>query len=135
MGIFDRLDRLTNRQVDRAFSQRVTIHPQKRSSPNGRREDDASRAPIECRGIYDTVDEPSDIEIGKSDGAGNDFRARVGGAKHELSIDSPRYPDVADVRQGDFVVLHDGSQKGKRFTVVRSTDDGYGRVVLHLAKA
>ena len=130
MAIFDRLDRMTSRVVDRQFSVSATILPMK-ASPNGRPRPDPARGEIICRGVYDTRPMDAAIEEGNRDRRGNEFQSIVSGDRIEFSVDCRRYPEATNVVQGDRLVLDDA----RRFVIDAVQPDGQSRVVLVLSKA
>lgn len=79
MAIFDRLDRITSRQVDRMFSVAATIDCMK-ATPNGRPQPDTARGEIFCRGILDCAEEYAAVEMKNRDRSGNDLNTIVTGA-------------------------------------------------------
>lgn len=130
MAIFDRLDRMTSRQVDRMFSVGATVDTMTRS-PNGRPVPDPERGgEIQLRGIFDQHDAYAQIEEGNRDRKGNDLRALVTGYSFEFSVDVSRYPAAKEIRQGDMLTLDDARQ----FDVVAVRPDGLSRTVLVLVK-
>ena len=52
MTIFDHLDRMPSRQIDRVYAVNAVVGPKLRS-PNGRAVADPERGEIICRGIFD----------------------------------------------------------------------------------
>lgn len=127
MSIFDRMDRITSRQVDRIFSVAATVDCLK-STPNGRPQPDQVRGEIVLRGIFDQYDSDHALEAGSRSQSGNDFQTIAGGQRFEFSVDLARYPAAKDVRQGDRLTLDDG----RKFEVASTRKDGMSRVVLHL---
>ena len=131
MSVFDRLDRMTSRQVDRMFAVGAYITPMT-STPNGRPVPDASRGEIVLKGIFEVTPAPTGVEIGNRNinHAGNDLRTLVNGESTTFSVDTARYPAAKDVRQGDFLTLDDA----RRFRVTSVQPDGLSRSVLVLTR-
>lgn len=127
MAIFDRLDRMTSRVVDRQFSVGATIDAML-STPNGRNAPDPARGEILLRGVFDQMPAYDAIEIGKRERTGNDLRALSAGNQCQFSYDTMRYP--GEIRQGDRLTLDDA----RRFQVVSVRPDGMARVVLELVR-
>lgn len=123
MAVFDRLDRLTSRQVDRINAVAFSVQPQL-STPNGRSSVDPDRGEIIGKGIFSQVSVPSDIELGKRNRTGNDLATLVNGTKFVFSVDIFRYPDAKNVRQGDRLALDDA----RVFTISSVKPDGLSRV-------
>ena len=133
MSIFDRLDRVASRAVDRINRIRVDIMPRV-SSPNGRGGADPSREVIEAKGIFDYISIEHGIELGvrKSYREANDLRALQLGRDPQVSIDRVYFSGLADEpRQGDRVVFPDNPELPS-FDVVSAQRDGLSRMVLKL---
>lgn len=129
MSVFDRLDRLTSRQVDRTFAVGAYITAMT-STPNGRAVFDTSRGEIIVKGVFDAMSAPTGIEIDSRDRVGNDLLTMVNGERDTFSVDVARYPAAKDVRQGDFLTLDDA----RRFQVHSVQPDGLSRSVLVLTR-
>jgi hypothetical protein len=130
MAIFDRLDRMTSRVADRQFAVAATVTPM-RSSPNGRSTPDPERGEILCKGIFDEMPVTPAIEIGRRGrGGGNDFQTIVEGENYQFSVDKARYPDAANIRQNDKLILDDA----RKFKVDSVRPDGMSRIVLVLSE-
>ncbi len=127
MAIFERLDRMTSAQCDRMFSVSAVIDGM-RSTPNGRPQLDPERREIHVRGILDELPAYAAVEMGKSDGSGNDLRARVHGTDFQFSVDVRRFPSAAGARQGDLVILDDA----RKFQISSVRPDGLSRTVFVL---
>ena len=128
MSHFDRLDKLTSRAVDRAFSVPFALIPQQ-ASPNGRPCYDPTRPCFEARGIVSETPSDSNVEIGKRDRSGNSLRTLVGGQAIELSVDYRRVPEAQTIRQGDRIEV-----SGGHYFVSEVLPDGLGRIVFRLLK-
>ena len=76
MSIFDRLDRVASRTVDRINKIRIVVTPWK-TTPNGRGAQDPDRTVVTCKGIFDYVSIEHGLELGvrKSYREANDLRA------------------------------------------------------------
>ena len=87
MSVFDRLDAMVNRTVDRINATAFIIRPM-RAAPNGRPSPDPERQVIEGTGIFDYADADISLELGNRtyDGS-NDLRSLVAG--RVLSVDLP----------------------------------------------
>lgn len=125
MSIFDRLDQMTSRVVDREFASAFACVPML-STPNGRTVPDPERSEWEGVGILTEAPADTPIDIGARNRS-NDFRAMVGGAAVELSVDRTRYPAADVARQGDRFTIRD-----REFGVLRVRRDGMSRIVLEL---
>jgi hypothetical protein len=129
MPIFDRLDRMISRTVDRTFAVSFECHPAK-ATPNGRPGPDPDREVWIGKGILDQEPNYHAIVAGQRDRKGNDFRTLATGNSIELSVDRARYPQADQARQGDRVLLDDT----RRFDVVSVRRDGLSRVVFQLVE-
>ncbi|QLF68315.1 hypothetical protein FE840_001400 [Peteryoungia desertarenae] len=129
MAIFDRLDRMTSRQVDRSFSVAAVIDPMKKTA-NGRPVPDPSRSEVHLRGILEIEPITQPVEIGKRVRSGNDLMNLVNGSLISFSFDVRRWPSVDEIRQGDRLQLDDL----RRFEVISVERDGLSRAVLRLVE-
>jgi hypothetical protein len=129
MSVFNRLDRLTSRTVDKTFAIRFEVQPGK-VTPNGRPGPDPDREPWEGRGVLEETPNFPPVEIGKRDRTGNDLRAIVAGSSIELSVDRVRYPQASQARQGDRLQTDDL----RRFEISSVKPDGLARVVFSLVE-
>lgn len=130
MSIFDRLDRLTSRAIDRANARAFTFYPG-RQAPNGRYGADPDRAEFAGSGILtDEEGGLTPIEQGDRDRSGNDLRSMVTGRRLELSVSLERTPEIKVARLGDRVTV-EGDER--IFDVVSVQRDGLSRLVLVLA--
>lgn len=127
MSIFDRLDRMTSRQVDRTFSVRFQCNPTK-ATPNGRPVLDPSREGWIGKGVLEEQPRYHSIETGNRDREGNDLRALATGNSFELSVDRVRYPQANAAKQMDRIVLDDA----RKFNVVSVRRDGLSRLIFVL---
>jgi len=133
MSLFDRLDQMTSRAVDRVNAVDFTFTPMT-GPPNGRREFDASRSIVAGRGILDMVDDDMPLELGSRDRSGNDLRALLSGSTPVLSLDRSYFPTAAsEPRQGDRIEFPGRSDLGT-MEVVSVQRDGLARTVLQLAR-
>lgn len=129
MSIFDRLDKMTSRAVDRTNSIRFIMTPMKRP-PNGRPVQDMDRSVIDKTGIFDYVAVENGIELGvrRTYREGNDLRALQVGREPLLSIDRTAFPELKDEpRQGDVISFPDKVEL-PNFSVVSSQRDGLSRL-------
>ena len=123
MPIFDRLDRMTSRAVDRINAVAFSVQPQA-STPNGRAGADPNRCEILGKGIFSQLPVPADIELGKRNRTGNELATLVNGNRFVFSVDVTKYPDAKNVRQGDRLALDDA----RVFTIASVKPDGLSRV-------
>jgi len=134
MSIFDRLDRVASRTVDRINKIRLVLTPWDRT-PNGRGDQDPDRAVVTCKGIFDYVSIEHGLELGvrKSYREANDLRALQVGRDPQVSIDRIYFPTGADEpRQGDRVTFPDNPELPE-FEVTSAQRDGLSRMVIKLA--
>ncbi len=129
MSIFDRMDRVTSRMVDRAYAVRFHCDPMA-STPNGRPKLDATRESWEGKAILDENPAVAGVEIGNRDRSGNNLHSIVVGQTFELSVDRHRFPAAKTTRQGDEVVMDDM----RRFRVAEVRPDGMARIVFRLVE-
>lgn len=106
MSIFDRLDRLTSRAVDRVNSIEFVLFPSA-STANGRPGPDPDRSSVRARGVLDSETVHAPVEIGNRKRAGNDLHSLINGSQDVLSVDVARYPDINRARQGDQICMQD----------------------------
>jgi len=130
MAIFDRLDRLTSRQVDRTFAVGFELHPGK-ATPNGRPGPDPDREIWVGEGVLEQQPRMQPIEVGNRNRAGNDLRTLASGTSYEFSADLARFPQAIEVKQGDRILFDDT----RRFEVVSVQPDGLARVVFGLVQS
>lgn len=133
MSIFDRLDRVTSRAVDRINSIAFVLTPM-RSTPNGRGGPDTSRTVIEGKGIFDYLSVEYGVQLGvrKSYREANDLRALQAGRDPQLSINRVYFPiGLEEPKQGDLVEFPNNPELPK-FDVISSQRDGLSRLVLML---
>lgn len=112
MGIFDRLDRMAGRTLDRTMAERFTLTPMK-TRPNGRSEVDFDREEITARGVYSTVPGPAGVQTAarRPSAQNNDLRALVRGNAVTLSCDRFQFDDMP--RQGDMVSWSSRPERGQ----------------------
>jgi hypothetical protein len=127
MSMFDRLDRVTSRIVDRTFSIHFDCHPAA-STPNGRPGPDPEREIWRGKGIMDEAPAYDAIETGNRQRSGNDFTTLHAGNQYELSIDRHRFPQAATAKQGDRIQFDDL----RKFEVTEVRPDGLARIVFGL---
>lgn len=130
MAIFDRLDRMASKAIDRQFGVRASLVPMTKS-PNGRAVPDQSRPSLYIRGVFDETPVTDAIEIGERERTGNDLRTLRSGTSYQFSFDRHRFPYLDQVRQGDVLQLDDL----RRFDIVSVERDGQSRAVLRLVQA
>lgn len=133
MSVFDRLERVASRTVDRINAIPFILTPM-RSTPNGRPGPDPDRPVVEGRGVFDYLDGRTGIELGNRSvrNDGNDLRALRSASEPVLSIDRRYVPDIAlEPRQGD-VVDFPTQLDLPTFTVVSAQRDGLSRLELKL---
>lgn len=134
MSIFDRLDRITSRAVDRMNAIAFVLTPQQ-STPNGRPGPDPTRTIVSGKGVFDYLSTEYGVQLGvrKSYREANDLRALQAGRDPQLSIDRKYFPiGLEEPKQGDVVEFPDNPELPK-FDVITSQRDGLSRVVLMLA--
>ena len=129
MAIFDRLDRMTSRVVDRTFAIAFECHPGK-ATPNGRPGPDPDRPVWTGKGVLEEQPAYHAVEIGNRDRSGNDLRTLAHGSSIEFSVDRVRYPQADEAKQGDRLQFDDG----RRFEVKSVQRDGLARVVFGLVR-
>lgn len=126
-NIFDRIDEMTSRAVDRESASAFVCTPM-RSTPNGRSPDDPDRPAWEGTGVFSEETASAGVEIGNRNRSGNDLRTIAAGSSYGLSVDRNRHPSADSVRQGD------GIEIGERgFEVLAVQSHGSARVVLRLS--
>ncbi|GHD07678.1 hypothetical protein ACFOEZ_04095 [Tianweitania populi] len=128
MSLFDRLDRVTSRTVDRVNAVQFVLEPAV-GTPNGRRASDPDRISVIARGVLDSEPVHAPVEIANRNRTGNDLHNLVNGTQHVLSVDVTRYPDIKQVRQGDRIRMQD-----ELWEVISRRPDGLTRVELILNK-
>lgn len=147
MAIFDRLDRLTSRAVDRVNAIPFEFVPT-RSTPNGRPGPDPARIALPIileegtppvygpypKGVFDYISTEYGVQLGvrKSYREANDLRALQTGRDPQLSIDRKYWPSADwEPRQGD-VIRFPANPELPGFQVISSQRDGLSRMVLML---
>lgn len=131
MSVFDRLDRMTSRAVDRVNATRFELRPTI-STPNGRPSPDLSRPVVTGRGIFDDVAAEYGVQLGvrRSYREANDLRALQVGSDPQLSIDVSHFAGNMP-RQGDLVTLLDWPERPE-YQVISAQPDSQARIVLML---
>jgi hypothetical protein len=141
MAIFDRLDRLTSRAVDRVNAIPFEFIPM-RSTPNGRPSADPDRVILPSvlipfpRGIFDYYSVEYGVQLGvrKSYREANDLRALQVGRDPQLSVDRRYWPGPDwEPRQGD-IIRFPSNLELPEFQVISAQRDGMARMVLMLAQ-
>lgn len=130
MAIFDRLDRMVSRAVDRTNAIRFEFTPIKRT-PNGRDKLDTDRDNVSGKGVFDYVSNEFGIQLGvrKSYREANDLRSLQSGRDPQLSVDRKYFPDPdKEPRQGDIIIFPDHPEL-PRFEVDSAQRDGQSRIV------
>jgi hypothetical protein len=133
MAIFDRLDRMTSRAVDRTNAIPFILTPMVKT-PNGRPASDSSRAVVNAKGVFDYISTEFGIQLGvrKSYREANDLRSLQTGRDPQLSVDRVYFPiGVQEPQQGD-VVRFPTRPELPEFDVISAQRDGLSRVVLML---
>lgn len=133
MALFDRLDRITSRAVDRVNAIPFRFTPRK-STPNGRPSFDTDRVIIEASGIFSYLSVEHGIQLGvrKSYREANDLRALQTGREPELSVDRVYFPvGEQEPKQGDLIEFPENPELPS-FDVISAQRDGLSRVVLKL---
>ena len=133
MSVFDRLDRLTSRAVDRVNAIPFELTPLI-STPNGRSRPDPDRSPVVGRGVFDDVAAEYGVQLGvrRSYREANDLRALQVGSDPQLSIDIRYFGDRLP-RQGDLVRLPTKPELPD-FQVISAQPDSQSRIVLMLVE-
>lgn len=126
MSIFDRIDEMTSRAVDREFASAFACTPML-STPNGRSIPDPERSEWEGIGILTEALADVPVDIGARNRS-NDMRSLVTGARYELSVDRTRYPAADGVKQRDRFAI--GTRE---FEVLEIRPDGLRRILFGLA--
>lgn len=141
MAIFDRLDRLASRTVDRVNAIPFVFTPM-RSTPNGRPGADPTRVPLPSdeipspRGILDYYSTEYGIQLGvrKSYREANDLRSLQVGRDPQLSVDRRYWPSADwEPKQGDLIRFPTRPELPE-FQVISAQRDGLSRMVLMLAQ-
>lgn len=133
MAIFDRLDRMVSRAVDRVNAIPFVLTPMV-STPNGRPGPDENRPVVNGRGIFDYISTEFGIQLGvrKSYREANDLRSLQTGRDPQLSVDRLYFPiGVQEPKQGDIVSFPTHPELPD-FDVVSAQRDGQSRLVLML---
>lgn len=132
MSVFDRLDRLASRAVDRVNATRFVLTPM-RSTPNGRPAPDPGRTAVNGYGVFDDVAAEYGVQLGvrRSYREANDLRALQVGSDPQLSIDVRLFADTGMPRQGDIVIFPDKPMLPDH-QVISAQPDSQSRVVLML---
>lgn len=133
MAIFDRLDRMVSRAVDRTNAIPFILTPMA-STPNGRPGPDATRSIVNGKGIFDYISTEFGIQLGvrKSYREANDLRSLQTGRDPQLSVDRLYFPiGVQEPKQGDIVSFPTHPELPD-FDVVSAQRDGQSRLVLML---
>lgn len=135
MAIFDRLDRVVSRTVDRVNAIPFVLRPYW-STPNGRAGPDSSRAIVRGRGIFDYISVEYGIQLGvrRSYREANDLRSLQSGRDPQLSVDRSLFPELSqEPRQGDIVQFPTRPELPD-FQVISAQRDGLSRIVLELVQ-
>ncbi|QVQ38162.1 hypothetical protein KHQ08_09355 [Pseudochrobactrum algeriensis] len=127
MSIFDRMDRVTSRVVDRTHAVAFELQPVLKT-PNGRPITDAYRSLWFGKGIFEENPQDVPVEIGRRDRAGNNIQTLVTGQRFELSVDRRSYVEASAIKQGDRILMTDS----RSFEVVEIKPDGLSRIVFGL---
>lgn len=130
MAIFDRLDRMASKAIDRQFGVRAALTPMTKTA-NGRTMPDNMRSGLYVRGVFDEQPLTDGIEIGARDRTGNNLQTLATGVAYSFSFDRFRFPYQDQIQQGDQLQLDDT----RRFEVVSVERDGQSRAVLRLVQA
>jgi hypothetical protein len=133
MSIFDRLDRMASKAVDRINAIGFTLTPMV-STPNGRPQQDLNRPVIAGKGIFDYFEAEYGIELGvrKSYRESNDLRALQSGREPLVSIDRKYFPTLASEPQQGDIIAFDERANLPRFEVVSAKRDGQSRMMVQL---
>lgn len=135
MAIFDRLDKLTSRTVDRVNSIPFIFQPM-HSSPNGRPAADLQRPVINGRGVFDYVEAEYGVQLGvrRSYREANDLRSLQSGRDPQLSIDRRYFAKSSEEpRQGDEITFPTRPEL-PTFQIISAQRDGLSRMVLQLVQ-
>lgn len=141
MAIFDRLDRLASRAVDRVNAIPFEFIPM-RSTPNGRPGADPSRVALPsleipvAKGIFDYYSTEYGIQLGvrKSYREANDLRSLQVGRDPQLSVDRRYWPSADwEPKQGD-IIRFPLNPELPDYQVISSQRDGMSRLVLMLTQ-
>ncbi len=133
MTIFDRLDRVASRTVDRVNAIEFRLTPMVRPS-NARPAPDPDREVVNGKGIFDYQAEGSGLELGvrKTYREGNDLRNLMIAKKPFLSVDRSYFPSLDDEpRQGDKIEFPNRTELPP-FDVVSTERDDLSRLVITL---
>lgn len=135
MAMFDRMDRVVSRTVDRVNAIPFEFIPM-RSTPNGRPRPDPSRPAITGKGVFDYISVEYGIQLGvrRSYREANDLRSLQSGRDPRLSIDRRWFPvGIEEPRQGD-VVRFPTRPELPEFQVISAQRDGMARMELELVQ-
>lgn len=133
MAIFDRLDRMASKAVDRINAIGFTLTPMVKT-PNGRARQDMDRPVITGKAVFDYFEAEYGIELGvrKSYRESNDLRALQSGREPLVSIDRKYFATLAsEPRQGDVIEFEERASL-PRFEVVSAKRDGQSRMMVQL---
>lgn len=132
MAIFDRLDRMVSRSVDRVNAIPFSFTPIS-ATPNGRPGPDPARGLVNGKGIFSYLSVESGVQLGvrRSYRDANDLRSLQVGREPELSVEKSYFTD--DPRQGDRIKFT-GNDELPEFDVISAQPDGLSRIVLKLVK-
>lgn len=130
MSIFDRMDRVTSRVVDRTHAVAFELQPVLKT-PNGRPITDAYRSLWFGKGIFEENPQDVPVEIGRRDRAGSNIQTLVTGQRFDLSVDHRSYVEASSIKQGDRISLR---ADGRSFEVVEIKPDGLSRIVFGLVE-
>lgn len=135
MAIFDRLDKVTSRTVDRVNAIPFEFYPTK-STPNGRPTGDAARPAVVGKGIFDYISVEYGVQLGvrRSHREANDLRSLQSGRDPQLSVDRKLFPIGSnEPKQGDIIKFPTRPELPV-FQVVSAQRDGLARMVLLLVQ-
>lgn len=135
MAIFDRLDRMVSRAIDRTNAIPFVLIPQK-STANGRPGPDATRTVVNGKGILDYISTEFGIQLGvrKSYREANDLRSLQTGRDPQLSVDRIYFPvGLQEPKQGDLIQFPSRPELPE-FDVASVQRDGQSRLVFMLVQ-
>lgn len=135
MSIFDRMDQVVSRTVDRVNSIPFILKPMS-STPNGRAGPDQQRPVINGRGVFDYVEAEYGVQLGvrRSYREANDLRSLQSGRDPQLSIDRRYFANgIEEPRQGDEITFPTRPEL-PTFQIISAQRDGLSRMVLQLVQ-
>lgn len=135
MAIFERMDRLVSRTVDRVNAIPFVLAPISKT-PNGRGGHDPHRKVVTGYGVLSYMAAEFGVQLGvrRSYREANDLRAIQSGREPELSVDRRYFCGVENEPRQDDIVTFPTKPDLPDFQVVGVRRDGLARLVLVLVQ-